>query len=240
MKAGLKDAAGRPNMGFRTMLRALALILVTVAVPAFAQEEASTLVGSIDGGVYTSPTGAFKITIPVLRELGGVVHDTANVVTFHDSFGLQISVGAFEQDATLKWELSTRGTKDYLIYFLGTYILPDFKRFCPETHVESAGYSTDFLDGTLFAYILLPGGSMFDDSPAFGAPGPPPVAKRGNAIFVRNGYTFVISTELSERVTEGSHYDKTVQEEDQILRNRLAGIVGKIQFTKAAKPTATP
>ena len=235
VKGGLKAGDARPSLGIRTMLRAFALILLTAAAPAIAQEEAPTLVGSVDNGVYTSPTGAFKISIPVLRELGGVVHDTANVVTFHDSFGLQISVGAFEQDATMRWELSTRGNKDYLVYFLGTYILPDFKRFCPDTHVESAGFSSDFLDGTLFAYILLPGGSMFDDSSAFGAPGTPPVAKRGNAIFVRNGYTFVISTELSERVTEGSHYNKTVQEEDQILRNRLAGIVGKMQFTKPAK-----
>jgi hypothetical protein len=238
MKAGLKDAGSPLMVWHQKMLRVLPLILLTVAVPAIAQEEASALVGSIDSGVYTSPTGAFKISIPVLPELGGVVHDTANVVTFHDSFGLQISVGAFEQDATLRWELSTRGTKDYLIYFLGTYIMPDFKRFCPDTHVESAGYSSDFLDGTLFVYILLPGGSMFDDRPAFGAPGPTPVAKRGNAVFVRNGYTFVISTELSERITEGSHYNKTVEEEDQVLRDRLAGIVRKMQFTKPAVPAS--
>jgi hypothetical protein len=221
------------------MLRFIPLLVLAAAVPVVAQEEAASLVGSINAGVYSSPTGAFKISIPVLRELGGVVHDTPNVVTFHDSFGLQISVGAFEQDATMKWELSTRGTKDYLIYFLSTYIIPDFKRFCPGTHIESAGYSSDFLDGTLFAYILLPGGSMFDDKPAFGAPpSTPPVAKRGNAVFVRNGYTFVISTELSERITEGSHYSRTTEEEDQVLRDRLAGIVRKMDFPRPSKPPA--
>jgi hypothetical protein len=221
------------------MLRALSLILLAAAIPALAQNPTGTLQGSISDGVYTSPSGVFKIRVPVLAELGGGVSDTENVVTFHDNFGLQITVGAFRQDATLKWELSTRGNKDYLIYFLGTYVLPDFKRFCAGTHVESAGYSADFLDGTLFAYILLPGGSMFDTPPVFGPPKPPAVAKRGNAIFTRNGYTFVISTELSERVTEGDQYKKTVKEEDQILRDRLAEVASKMEFVKQ-EPAKTP
>jgi hypothetical protein len=225
------------------MLRALSLILLAAAVPALAQDHGAALTGTVDSGYYSSPTGAFRMRIPVLPELGGAVTDTPNVVTFHDNFGLQITVGAFKQDATLRWELSTRGTKDYLIYFLGTYVLPDFKRFCPGTHVESAGYSADFLDGTLFAYILLPGGSLFDDRPVFGAvKKAPAVAKRGNAMFVRNGYTFVVSSEISERVTEGAQYKKSVQEEDQLLRDRLADVVSKMQFNEphAAKPAGTP
>jgi hypothetical protein len=225
------------------MLRVISLILMAAAAPAFAQEQGGALAGTVDSGYYTSPTGAFRMKVPVLPELGGAVTDTPNVVTFHDNFGLQITVGAFKQDATLRWELSTRGTKDYLIYFLGTYVLPDFKRFCPGTHVESAGYSADFLDGTLFAYILLPGGSMFDDRPVFsGIQKTPVVAKRGNAMFVRNGYTFVVSSEISERVTEGAEYKKSIQEEDQILRDRLAGVVSKMEFSAppATKPAGTP
>ncbi|HZZ18041.1 MAG TPA: hypothetical protein VFE25_01670, partial [Opitutaceae bacterium] len=214
------------------MLRALSLFLLASVVPAVAQTESAPLQGSVNNGEYSSPTGVFKIKVPVLAELGGSVTDTANVVTFRDNFGLQITVGAFKQDPTLKWELSTRGNKDYLIYFLGTYVLPDFKRFCAGTHIESAGYSADFLDGTLFAYVLLPGGSMFDVPPVFGTAKEPAVAKRGNAIFVRDGYTFVISTELSERVTEGAQYRKSVQDEDQILRDRLAEVASKMEFAK--------
>jgi hypothetical protein len=214
------------------MLRALSLLALAAAIPGVAHAQGTALVGSVDSGVYTSPTGVFKMKVPVLQALGGVVSDTENVVTFHDAFGLQISVGAFKQDATLKWELSTRGTKDYLIYFLGTYVIPDFKKFCAGTTIESAAFSPDFLDGALFAYILLPGGSMFDVPPVFGPPKEPAVAKRGNVAFIKNGYTFVISTELSERVTEGRQYKKTVQEEDQILRDRLAEVASKMQFTK--------
>jgi hypothetical protein len=208
------------------------LVLLAAALPAPAQERPTVLAGTLDSGIYSSPTGAFKMEVPVLAALGGVTRDTGNVVTFHDSYGLQISVGAFAQDATLKWELSTRGNKDYLIYFFGTYVLPDFKRFCSGTRIESAGYSVDLLDGTLFTYILLPGGSMFEDRPVFGQSAEPPVAKRGNMVFVRNGFTFVISTELSERVTEGSRYSKTPAQEDQILRDRLVGIVKKMEFSK--------
>jgi hypothetical protein len=218
------------------MLRVIPLVLLAAAtVSANAQDMAPKLSGSVDGDVYTSPTGAFTMEIPVLPALGGSVRDTENVVTFRDSYGLQISVGAFAHDATQRWELSTRGIKDYLVYFFGTYVLTDFRKFCPQTAIESAGFSADFQDGALFTYILLPGGSMFDNHPLFGeAPTTPPVAKRGNLLFVKNGYTYVISSELSERITEGSQYKKTPQEEDQILRSRLVEVVKKMHFAKPA------
>jgi hypothetical protein len=218
------------------MLRAIVFILLAaVTVSVEAQELTPRLSGSVDGNVYTSPTGSFKMEIPVLSALGGQVRDTDNVVTFRDSYGLQISVGAFVHDATQRWELSTRGIKDYLVYFFGSYVLPDFKKFCPGTSIESAGFSSDFEDGALFTYILLPGGSMFENKPVFGtAPTTPPVAKRGNVVFVKNGFTFVISSELSERITEGSQYKATTAEEDQTLRNRLVDVVKKMQFTKPA------
>jgi hypothetical protein len=220
------------------MLRVIPFILLAaLAVSVDAEETAPKLNGSVDGTVYTSPTGAFKMEIPVLSALGGVVRDTDSVVTFRDSYGLQISVGAFVHDATQRWELSTRGIKDYLVYFFGSYVLPDFRKFCPGTTIESAGFSADFQDGALFAFILLPGGSMFENRPVFGAaPEVPPVAKRGNVLFVKNGFTFVISSELSERITEGSQYKNTPAEEDQILRNRLVDVVKKMQFAKPAPP----
>ena len=75
---------------------------------------------------------------------------------------------------------------------------------------------------------------MFESPQVFGPPASPAVAKRGNLIFVRNGFTFVISTELSERVTETSQWKSTPEEEDQILRNRLVDIIKKMLFVKPA------
>jgi hypothetical protein len=221
------------------MLRALFILLATAALAqAQAEDTPPPLQGTVTNGVYFAPTGTYKIEIPVLPELGGAVHDTRNVVTFRDSFGLQISIGAFEHDATLKWQLSTRGMKDYLIYFFSNFVLTDFRQFCPGTHIESAGFSSDLMDGSLFTYILLPGGSVFSDQLSFVPPGAPPVAKRGNMLFVKNGYTFVISTELSERVTEGSRYSKTPEEENVILRKRLQNIASNMVFLAA--PAAAP
>jgi hypothetical protein len=216
------------------MLRVVPLILMAAMGASLdAQETAPKLAGSVVGSEYTSPTGAFKMEVPVLAALGGTVRDTDSVVTFRDGYGLQISVGAFVHDATQRWELSTRGIKDYLVYFFGTYVLPDFRKFCPGTTIETAGFSADFQEGALFTFILLPGGSMFENRPVFGAaPAAPPVAKRGNVVFVKNGFTIVISTELSERITEGSQYKKTPEEENQILRNRLVEVVKKMQFSK--------
>jgi hypothetical protein len=221
------------------MLRILTII-VAVAATAQAQtgEVPDELNGTVENGVYTSPTGTFKVEIPVLPELGGATHDTKNVVTFRDSFGLQISIGAFVNDATLRWQLSTRGTKDYLIYFFTNFVLPDFRQFSPGTQIESAGFSTDLMEGSLFTYILLPGGTVFGEQLAFAPQGDPPVAKRGNMLFVRNGVTYVISTELSERVTEGSRYKKTTQEENLILRKRLQNIASNMTLIAPAGPAS--
>jgi hypothetical protein len=219
------------------MLRILAL---TLAAAAAAQGQTAApqdvLVGSIANGVYASPTGTFTIEVPVLPELGGSTHDTKTVVTFRDSFGLQISIGAFVHDATQRWQLSTRGMKDYLIYFFSNYVLPDFRQFCPGTQIESAGFSPDLMEGSLFTYINMPGGSVFADQLAFAPAGDPPVAKRGNMLFVRDGVTYVISTELSERVTEGSRYKKPALEENQILRKRLQNIASNMTFIAPAAP----
>jgi len=218
------------------MFRALsAAVAAATAATSLAQQPAP-IQGTLEGGVYASPTGAFTMEVPVLPELGGGVHDTDNAVTFRDNFGTLITVAAIKQDASQRWELSTRGIRDYLIYFFRSFVLEDFKRYFPKAQIETAGFSADFMEGSLFTYVLLPGGSMFAKNQPFEAAGDPPVAKRGNLAFVHDGYTYVISTELSERVTEGSRYKKTLEEENQILRTRLVGIVKRIQFAKPAVP----
>ena len=208
---------------------ALALTALTAFAPrAYAQE----LLGKVDGKNYLSPTGLFRIAIPVLPELGGGITDTPNVVTFQDSFNLHVSIAAFEQDATQRWELSTRGLKDYLVYFFSNFILADFKQAFAGAKIESAKFIPGMLEGALLTYILVPDGTMFRDRVAQISADIVPVAKRGNLLFVRNGHIFVITTELAERVIEGRTYQKTTEEEDEILRNRLIDIVNKIAFAK--------
>jgi hypothetical protein len=93
------------------------------------------------------------------------------------------------------------------------------------------------LDGSLIAFTLLPGGSMFAGKiPVIAEDEKPPVAKRGNLLFVKNGFIFVISTELVERTLERRTYSKTTAEEDELLRQRLNEIVAKIQFAKPPTP----
>jgi hypothetical protein len=111
--------------------------------------------------------------------------------------------------------------------------MSDFQQMFPGASIESAQYSPVLLNGALFTYTLLPGGSMFDDKHAIVGPSEsPPVAKRGNLVFVRNDYIYVISTELAERVIERRTYKKPTAEEDEILRKRLADIVMKMEFTR--------
>lgn len=211
----------------------LAFIIAATAATA---ARAQGLEGKIEGKTYVSPTGIFKVVIPVLPELGGDITDTPNVVTFQDDFNVHVSIAAFPQDATQRWELSTRGLKDYLIYFFSNFVLSDFKQTFEGVQIESAKFVPGLLDGSLLTYLLIPGGTMFGERVPRLSADRIPVAKRGNLLFVRNGYIFVISTELAERVIEGRSYEKTTAEEDEILRNRLTDIVSKIAFAKP--PTA--
>ncbi len=216
---------------FRPTL-ALVLALIAAVVPASAQ----SLHGKVQGKTYLSPTGLFTVRIPVLPELGGDITDTPNVVTFQDDFNVYISIAAFPQDATQRWENSTRGTKDYLIYFFSNFVLADFKQAFPGVQIESAKYVPGTMDGSLLTYLLIPGGTMFPERVAQIAADRVPVAKRGNFLFVRNSHVFVVSIELAERVIEGKTYAKTTAEEDDLLRTRLIDAVNRITF--ATPPAA--
>ena len=98
--------------------------------------------------------------------------------------------------------------------------------------IESAKFVPGTMEGSLLTYLLVPGGTMFADRIPQLSVTKVPVAKRGNLLFVRAGYVFVISTELAERAIEGKSYTKTTAEEDELLRNRLLDILSKISFAK--------
>jgi hypothetical protein len=199
------------------------------------------ILGRVEGKTYIAPSGAFRVSIPVLAELGGSVRDTENVVTFQDDFNTHISIAAFPQDATQRWELSSRGLKDYLVYFFANFVLSDFKQAFAGVQIESTKFLPSTLDGALITYTLLPGGTMFADKVVSLTPDEkPPVAKRGNLLFVKNGYIFVISTELAERIIEGRSYKKTTAEEDDLLRQRINDVVGRLQFPKPTPPPPAP
>ncbi len=222
----------------------LRLLLVTAILSSslLAQVgEPDPLQGRIEGKFYVSPTGAYRVTIPVLPELGGRILDTDSTVTFQDDFNTLCTIAAVPMDATQRWEFSTRGAKDYLPYCFANLVLPDFQQAFPGTKVQTAKYSASVADGGLFVYTLLPGGSMFAHKLSFVSPDqPPPEAKRGNLLFVRNGFVFVLSIELAEHVTERASYQKTPDEENDLLRQRLVDLLNRIQFAKPAAEAAPP
>lgn len=222
------------------MMRLLFALCMLTSLPLLAQQpmDPGALAGRIDGRTYISPTGAFRVTIPVLPELGGHILDTPNVVTFQDSFNVLCTIAAIPMDATQRWEHSTRGPKDYLAYFFANSVMPDFQETFRGAEVESAKFAPSIGNGALLVYLLLPGGSMFADKLAFAAGSDAvPVAKRGNLLLVRNGWIFILSVELAERVIERSSYKKTTEEEDEILRHRLTDLLGKMTFTAPAEST---
>jgi hypothetical protein len=210
-----------------------------VSEPRAAEEAIVPLNGHIEANQYISPTGTFRITIPVSAALGGTVSDTENVVTFQDSFNTHLSIACFKMDATQRWEQEARGRKDYLIWFFSNFVQADFQHRFPGARVESAHFLGKVEAGALLTYNLLPGGSMFGSKVMVSGNTEPPVAKRGNLVFLRNDHIFILSIELTEKVLESGAYTKTVAEEDDILRQRLLSLLGKITFsTPPAAPAA--
>jgi hypothetical protein len=195
----------------------------------------SILAGQVAGDTYLSATGLFRIAVPVRPELGGNITDTPNVVTFADSFTTHITIAVFPLDATQRWELSTGTKKDYLVKFFSGFLLADFREKFPGASVESATFLPTVQDGALLVYALLPGGSMFNQRIVlFGASDNLPIAKRGNLLFVKGDNIFILSSEIAERATERSLYTKTTAQEDEILKDRLLGVLGQMRFTSAA------
>lgn len=226
------------------MLRVL-LLLGLLSTPLLAQSgDPDGLVGRVEGRTYVPASGAYRVAIPVLPELGGRINDTETSVTFQDDFNVLASIAVVEMDATQRWELSTRGRKEYLAYFFANFVMPDFQQLFPGASVEEAKYSPSIAEGSLIAYTLLPGGSMFAHKlPFASAETTVPVAKRGNLVFTRDSRVFVLSVELAERITERSTYKKTPAEENEILRQRLIDLFNKMTFPPAAapaKPAAEP
>jgi hypothetical protein len=216
-------------------------LLAAVLLPAIAARAddtpTSTLYGKVSGEVYTAPHAIYSVTIPVLPEFGGQVHDTENVVTFDDNINTHASVACFPLDMTQKWDLDSRGAREFLTSFYSDFVLADFTKRYPGTTAEKTLFVPAYLDGALLGFVLLPGGSVFasQDIIANPAAGGPPVAKRGNLLFVHTDFLYVLSIELAERITQRSVFTKTPAEENDILRERLMKLAGSLRFP-APKP----
>ncbi len=213
------------------MFRSVLLLLGCLALVSAAT--GAPLVGRMDGDSYVSPTGEFRIRAPILMELGGTIDDNDSVVTFHDDFGTHISIACFDLDATQRWELDTRGLRDYLLYFFSEIVMANFRSRYPESTIESARYLPELMEGSLIAYSLLPGGSYFEMKHSVSGlpPENPVVAKRGTLLFVRHRHVYVVSTEQADRALQRSTYKLTTKEEDDQLSTRLIAIVGRMTFT---------
>jgi hypothetical protein len=224
-------------MSMRSCLASLLFtgLPLVLAAQTAAPDDTAPLAGQVVGDTYLSPTGLFRITVPVRPELGGNITDTPNVVTFADAFTTHITIAVFPLDATQRWELSTTTKKDYLVKFFSGILLTDFRQKFPGSAVESATYLPTVQDGALLVYALLPGGSMFNQRVVlFGVTDKLPTAKRGNLLFIKGDNLFILSSEIAERATERSLYTKTTAQEDEILRQRLLDVLTSLRFTGPA------
>jgi hypothetical protein len=181
-------------------------------------EEPNPLVGRITGKTYHAPGDIYHMSIPVLPELGGTVEDTPTTVTFQDAFDTFVLVGCVQMDSAMSADEHLRGRKDFLTSFFTTHLQPGIQRALPGSRVEKALFLREREGGALLVYMLLPGGSMFNDLLFIPSHERPPVAKRGNLLFVKNGHVFIISTELADKVLTRTTYSKTEDEENAILR----------------------
>jgi len=222
---------------FRLLIIAFLGGTFSVVSPGAVDLPTQGLYGTLKRDSYIAPGGLYTVKIPVLPELGGEITDTESVVTFDDSVSTHISLACFPLDMSQRWDLSEKGLRDYLAYFYVTYVLSDFQTRYPGSKAETTLFVPELMGGALMGFSLLPGGSAFANQLATSVVPDeiPPVAKRGNLLFVRADRIYIISIELAERVTQKTFFQKTPEEENIILRERLIQFVGRIQFP-APKP----
>lgn len=220
-----------PVSRIRNLLAPVLGVLALTAARAQVAAPPPTLYGEVKGSTYLAPGARFKMSIPVLPELGGQVHDSENVVTFDDPVSTHVSVACFPFDLTQKWEFETRGAREYLEYFYREFVFADFDARFPGSVNEASVFSPQLRDGALFVFALLPGGSAFEGRNTLLDTGArPAVAKRGTLLFVQNACVFIISAELAERVTQRAAFQKTPEQENEILRTRLVELAARIQL----------
>lgn len=217
-----------------------ALLAGCLAATALSAQElpASGLYGELRNNYYTAHEGRFRVLVPVLAELGGKIFDTESVVTFTDDVSTHVSVACFPLDMSNKWELETRGPRDFLAWFYAEHVLANFAQRFPGTVTERSVFTGDLRGGALFVFTLLPGGSAFQGrASVVETPDTAPVAKRGTLLFVERNAIFILSAELAERVTQRSAFQKTADEENEILRTRLIELSHRLQIPAPRPPT---
>jgi len=219
----------------KNMIRALPTLLLALSLVSGLWAQTGRSGGRVENGRYISPTGLFSVSIPVLPELGGQLDETPFVVTFQDAFTVHASIACFPMDATQRWENDTRGRRDYLVWFFSNFVQADFQARFPGARIESAKFLPTVQEGALLTYNLLPGGTMFGDRLVFQRSDSPPIAKRGNLLFVHNRHVLVLSIELAEKALEGPAFTKTVEEEDEILQKRLMDLLRRMEFVPTDK-----
>ncbi|HLP08352.1 MAG TPA: hypothetical protein VK178_09305 [Opitutaceae bacterium] len=224
-------------------LRLLAPLLLLLATHGFAQDPTAgpdpdaapqagqaKLLGSIEEGRYHAPDDAFSVAVPVLHGEKTAIMDNGEIVVFKDKVATLLTIAAFRMPPIAKWEHETTEPREYLITFFRDNILRDYDREFPGSKIESARFLPGFQGGALVAFALLPGGSAFEPAANRPPTAPPPVAKRGHLVFVRDDRVFVVAIELAERVTGGDAYKLTAPEEDRVLFDRLITVLAATRF----------
>lgn len=185
---------------------------------------------------YQSPSGIFKLPVPVLPELGGRVSDDTLFVHFMDSFTTHITVGVIEMDATFRWEHSIMEPKEFLLNVFNKIVMPQFKAACPTTKADTVLLYPKLKKGALYVGTLHPGNTQFMDRIAFfGKDDNIPTGRRGTLLFSEGEYLFIISSELGERATERSMHTMSDQEENDLLRKRLLKLLKSMKIDTAKK-----
>lgn len=205
----------------------------TAAAPA----EAPKLRGRLEDGRYHAPGDTYSVSVPVLHGDKTAIMDNGEIVVFKDKVATLLTIAAFPMPPFAKWEHATTPPREYLIGFFRDNILRDYDREFPGSTIESARFIPEFQGGALVAFALLPGGSAFEPAAPLPPTAPPPIAKRGHVVFVRDDRIFVVAIELAERVTRSADYKLTTAEEDRILFDRLITVLAATRFGPAEAPT---
>lgn len=188
------------------------------------------LSGTIKKNIYTPASGKYSVPVPVEKYLNGRTSDDVYWVMFIDDFYrmYQIELIPMPEEEKLKAE-ETDGT-EYLEGVLSRMYLPTtVLRDCPDSTVTYLNWHSDLNDGTLYAEVAMPEGSLGLVSKN-GGPAKRVDAERGLLLFMENGDLCVVSSMSPQIRKHGESTEERIKRLRPNLEKNTVDFMKTIEF----------
>lgn len=177
--------------------------------------------------VYASPLDNFSVPIPVTAEEGGKIQSQEGVVGFTDDIGSLVRIDYYPIPPEHEEEIESLGQEEYLQSILvDRYVPQAIFANVPNAEVRYGEYLENTLDGAYYVLVDMPQGSTISKQ-EYNGNAKRLDAYRGLLTFIKTDFLYIVS---NQRSFFNGDKPGTVEEEAEILKNKILDFVKSIKF----------